>query len=165
MGNFLYPPQHQNNIQEAIQATNQLKTCIENLPENMKAQTKLNELKKENQTLKHLLEQEKREKESLREIINKHNIKENNIIKVDESDPHKIIINKHNISNLSQEKIEKFVDNMLKNPDINIKHFPDVIERKIYINIFRLILSMLDEFLDNTKIEIMGHKIEFDLTK
>lgn len=60
---------------------------------------------------------------------------------------------------ISKEIVEKYVDEMLKNPDINITYIPDIAERQIYINVFMLILKLIDDLSDDCYVEFVGHKI------
>jgi hypothetical protein len=65
---------------------------------------------------------------------------------------------------VSTEQIKKYVDNMLKDPDLNIKYLPDFVERQIYKNIFKMLLQTTDHILETTKIEFLGHTVNFDVT-
>jgi ABC-type anion transport system duplicated permease subunit len=71
---------------------------------------------------------------------------------------------KKKISNVSKEKINTIVDKLLKNPDTNISYLPDFVEKKIYTNVFGIVLNLLDDVLDTTAINFLGHKIKLDLT-
>ena len=69
------------------------------------------------------------------------------------------------ISNsISSEQIELFVDGLMKNKSINFSMIPDYIEKKLYTNVFTIVLNILDTILDSVNIEIMGHKIIVDIT-
>ena len=56
------------------------------------------------------------------------------------------------------------VKKILDNKDINIGLLPDSIESKLYENIIRLLLSLIKETLDTTKIEFLGHGLQLQLT-
>lgn len=60
---------------------------------------------------------------------------------------------------VSKEIVEKYVDDMLKNPDINISYIPDFAERQIYINVFMLLLKLIDDLSEDCYVEFIGHKI------
>lgn len=64
---------------------------------------------------------------------------------------------------INKEYIKQYVDEMLKNSDINIYGFPDVIEKQIYRNFFNLLLNVLDHALQTSDIRIFNHKVVFDL--
>ena len=65
----------------------------------------------------------------------------------------------NNISKLSKDKIDEFVDELLKNENINLEYVPDSIEKKIYKNVFSMIFSLLIDVSNNTKITFIGHEI------
>ena len=68
------------------------------------------------------------------------------------------------ISNsISTDKIEEFVDGMIQNKSINFTMIPDYIEKKLYVNVFSIVLNILDMLLDSVNVEIMGHKITIDI--
>ncbi len=60
---------------------------------------------------------------------------------------------------ISINKIDKYVEEMLKNENINIRGFPDSIEKAIYKNVFRLILLILSQISEKTGVDIIGHHI------
>jgi len=64
---------------------------------------------------------------------------------------------------LSKKRINKLVDELLADPDVNIKYFPDGIERQIYRNVFTIMINLLDNLVDTTSVNFMGHKLVFDL--
>ena len=65
-------------------------------------------------------------------------------------------------SDVSNEKINDFIDKLLKT-DTNIKYLPDFVERQIYQNILTMGLNILDDMLETTSIQFVGHEIKFDL--
>ena len=75
----------------------------------------------------------------------------------------KINIREH-LNEIDDEKIKKLVKKILDNKDINIGLLPDSIESKLYENIIRLLLSLIKETLDTTKIEFLGHGLQLQLT-
>jgi hypothetical protein len=64
---------------------------------------------------------------------------------------------------LSRKRIDAVVEQLLADPEVNIKYFPDGIERQIYRNIFTIMINLLDNLVDTTNIKFMGHKLVFDL--
>lgn len=64
---------------------------------------------------------------------------------------------------VNKEKIAQFVEHMLENPDINIYGFPDAIEKQIYRNVFSMLLNVLDFTLETSNVELLGHRIVFEL--
>lgn len=63
---------------------------------------------------------------------------------------------------LSKIRIKHMVDEMLKDENVNIKFFPDWVERKIYINMFTLLLNALSRATDSTSLKILDHELTFD---
>jgi len=64
----------------------------------------------------------------------------------------------------SKEAIEQFVQQLLKDEDINIGLLPDCIEQKIYTNVIKLIVSILDKLLASCQVSLLNHKITFDIS-
>jgi len=55
---------------------------------------------------------------------------------------------------ISEAKVDKFVEKILKDQDINIGYFPDFVERKIYKNVFTILVNVLDEIDDTTSMTL-----------
>ena len=68
---------------------------------------------------------------------------------------------KKEIKIISEQKIDEYINNILKNPDTNISWLPDVVEKKIYKNIAMISLNILETTLENSNIQLFGHKISF----
>ncbi len=64
---------------------------------------------------------------------------------------------------INQESLEKYIDSLLADKDTNIKLLPDFVERKIYSNVFSILLRLMDDTLENTSISFLGHRIVFDV--
>jgi hypothetical protein len=62
-------------------------------------------------------------------------------------------------SNISGDAIQKFVDELLADPNVNIYGFPDRVESAIYRNIIRMILGAMEKLFNNVSIDFIGHKI------
>lgn len=60
---------------------------------------------------------------------------------------------------LSEKQIRLFVEELLDDDSINIDYFPDYVEKKIYINVFNLLLGLLNKTVGSTSIKFMGHEI------
>jgi len=68
------------------------------------------------------------------------------------------------LNELSKKQIETLVNKLLADEAINIKYFPDWVERQLYINIINLIIHLLEQFLSGASVNMMGHSIGFTLT-
>lgn len=67
------------------------------------------------------------------------------------------------LTRISKSQINKFVDELLDDEDVNSKYIPDFVERQLYRNIFKILLGTLDNLFDSTSVKFMGHQITFDL--
>lgn len=65
--------------------------------------------------------------------------------------------------NDSTKVIEEMVDKLIKNEMINFKMIPDFIERKLYINIAKVVVGVMTETLQSTHIKLLGHDIAFTM--
>lgn len=61
---------------------------------------------------------------------------------------------------ISNQAIEKFVDDMLADPNINIYLLPDSIEKPIYMNILKIMLSVLQKTFNHTNLDLIGHEFK-----
>jgi hypothetical protein len=64
---------------------------------------------------------------------------------------------------ISSEQIEKFVNEILNNKDVNISYLPDGAEKEIYKNLLVYILNITKELIKTTKVEVVGHEITFTI--
>lgn len=64
---------------------------------------------------------------------------------------------------LSEEQIKIFVEELLTDENINIEYLPDWVERKLYINIFNILIGLIKKSAESTSINFIGHKINLDL--
>lgn len=62
-----------------------------------------------------------------------------------------------------QSSVNKLVDDMLKNDNINSLIIPDYIEKKIYINVFTILIGIMKEVLEDTKINIFNQNISLKM--
>ncbi|ARF10234.1 hypothetical protein Hokovirus_1_113 [Hokovirus HKV1] len=60
-------------------------------------------------------------------------------------------------------QIERIVNDLLNDESINIKYFPDFVERQLYMNVITMIIHLLRHFLDESNVTFMGHKLTFEL--
>ncbi len=79
----------------------------------------------------------------------------------------KKIINKKkkstNFNHISEDKIDEFIDSVLKDKNINIDYLPDTVEKKIYKNVLLLIFNMMDKTFDHTSFKFIGHEIKLTI--
>jgi signal transduction histidine kinase len=68
------------------------------------------------------------------------------------------------LSNLSEHMIDEFVEEILKNKDINIGYLPDYVEKRIYKNVFTILINLLDNSVDTTSVQLLGREIKFDFS-
>lgn len=73
------------------------------------------------------------------------------------------LTNDVNNSEISVENIDKFIDELLNDKNINIKYIPDLAEREIYKNVFLLLIRVIDHTIKSSKIEFLGHEITLSL--
>ncbi len=67
-------------------------------------------------------------------------------------------------SHISVEKLDEFVDEILRDQNININYFPDAVERKLYRNVLILVFSLLNKSIDTASIQFIGHEIKFTMS-
>lgn len=67
----------------------------------------------------------------------------------------------------SEEEIilEKYINDLLKNKNINNSLIPDTIERNLYINILKLLINHIKEITDTIRIEFIGHVFTIKMEK
>ena len=67
------------------------------------------------------------------------------------------------LSLLSREHINKYVEEMLMDEETNIKFLPDVVERQIYRNVFRLSIKLINKILNTMSFQMVGHKLHMSM--
>ena len=67
------------------------------------------------------------------------------------------------IKMLSKEQIDKYVEELLADEDINIKYLPDFVERQIYRNSFKLFIKLMNKILGTMSFELIGHKLHMNM--
>lgn len=63
---------------------------------------------------------------------------------------------------ISQENIKQFVDELLKDKNVNLKYLPDSFEKKLYTDILSIILAILENILEDISIKFLGHEIKLN---
>ena len=105
--------------------------------------------------------------DNLTQLIDKLEKKHNQTIKLKDQEIQSLqraIQNQGIRPKISIEKIQDFVDKLMENPDINVRFIPDFAEKKLYKNVLKMLLSIINEIVSETKIEILGHNILLNVT-
>jgi hypothetical protein len=55
--------------------------------------------------------------------------------------------------------VDKFVTQLLEDPNVNVYGLPDSVESAMYRNTIRLMLGAMEKVFENVQIEFIGHKI------
>lgn len=63
-----------------------------------------------------------------------------------------------------EQAINVVVQRYLQNELINNPFIPDVIERRIYVNVMKLIIGVLKDTVEHANIDILGHRIHFSMS-
>jgi len=87
-----------------------------------------------------------------------------NLLCRDNKNNKKIIIKEEtNKIELSDEEkvIDEIVERYLER--CNLPLIPDFVEKKIYKNILKIIISVIEDTLEKTEIQVLGHKIKFTI--
>lgn len=64
---------------------------------------------------------------------------------------------------ISNGAISRFVDELLADPNINIYYMPDSIEKALYTNILKIVLSLVQKSLNHTNLDIIGHEFKMSM--
>jgi hypothetical protein len=64
---------------------------------------------------------------------------------------------------VSDRRVAELVDRFMRDSSINSRMLPDVIERALYENVVRLLLSGLATVLDSSRVSLLGHSIRLHL--
>lgn len=86
---------------------------------------------------------------------------EQHMVMVDETS----VTNEENpdVDHCEEELIERYVDEMLGNQRINFFLIPDYVEKKIYVNMFCIILRLVKHVLKSSNMYLLNHRIRFSL--
>lgn len=68
-------------------------------------------------------------------------------------------------SSISSEALAQYIDSLMGDKATNIAFLPDFVERKIYTNVFAILLRLLDDTLDKSAISLLGHRVVFDVVE
>ena len=117
--------------------------------ENLLLKSQMEELRKKNDNLRRILETDKNNI-----AILKKEIKEKS-----ETDHKKQLEEFYKNLNTS---IESYVDEMLEDDEIN-SIIPDYVEKKIYKNVFTLVLKLMKNFTDSASFSFLDQEITFNL--
>ena len=117
--------------------------------ENLLLKTQLEDLRKKNDNLRRILENDKNNISIL-----KNQIKE----KSEVEQKQQLATFYKNLNN----SIENYVDEMLEDEEIN-SVIPDYIEKKLYKNVFTLVLKLMKNFTDSASISFLDQEITFNL--
>jgi hypothetical protein len=66
-------------------------------------------------------------------------------------------------SAISESRISELVEKMIANKSVNIGILPNYVERHLYKNLLTTLMGMLEEVINESKIEFMGHRIVMKL--
>ncbi len=64
-------------------------------------------------------------------------------------------------SNISQQALKDYIKNEIINTDANLSLVPDVLEKKIYLAVYRTVMKTLESLFNTTTIDLMNHQIKF----
>lgn len=64
---------------------------------------------------------------------------------------------------LSRDRIDEWVEELLEKDYVNIRYLPDFVERQIYRNALGMGLNILDRAVNSVNIKFMGHQLAFDI--
>ena len=68
------------------------------------------------------------------------------------------------LQELSKRKIDEYVEQLLTDETVNISYLPDFVEKKIYKNVFSLLIGLLNNVLGTTAVKLLGHQLTFMIT-
>ena len=64
---------------------------------------------------------------------------------------------------ISKENIKHFVQELIKDDNINIKALPDYFEKNIYISVLTILMQIIKHSMEDLNIEFMGHRIKISM--
>lgn len=68
-------------------------------------------------------------------------------------------------AHISTEAIDHIVDELIADPDLKMEFVPDSIERKMYTNMLKVLLGVIQKTLDNASMEIIGHEFKIQMVE
>ena len=115
----------------------------------LKLKNEIEQLKSVNSNLKNIIDNDSNNISNLRKEFEERVKKENEE-------------NMDKLCNNLNESIENYVNEMLKDDEIN-SIIPDYIEKKIYKNVFKLIIKVMKSFTQASKISFLGQEISIKI--
>lgn len=67
------------------------------------------------------------------------------------------------LQEVSKKRIDEVVNSLLADENINMKYFPDWVEKQLYRNVITLMINLCASLLDTASVKCMGHEMTFDL--
>lgn len=64
---------------------------------------------------------------------------------------------------ISPDSINIYIDELLRNQEVNIDFMPDYFEKQIYQNTFSLLLNIVNETFKKTSLDVLGHEIKLTI--
>ena len=64
---------------------------------------------------------------------------------------------------ISKKRIEDYTEFLIQDKETNIGWMPDFVERKLYRNVFEILINLLTGIAESTSLKILGHEITLDL--
>ena len=64
---------------------------------------------------------------------------------------------------ISNKAVERFVDELLADPNINIYMLPDTIERPLYVNTLKILLNIIQKMFNHTNLDLIGHEVKMQM--
>jgi hypothetical protein len=65
---------------------------------------------------------------------------------------------------ISQAKINEFVNKLLNNKEVNVTYLPDWVEAQLYKNVFTIFINVLDDLFDSISLKIIGHELKLKMS-
>ena len=122
----------------------------------------INELKKQNECLKSL--NDRQTNISLNILKNAMSHSNKSHLSTEEIDSKKSKkLQNDKLKHVSIDAIERYVEGMIADSDVNITYLPDFVERQLYKNILKMVLGLLDNILSNSHVTVFNHEINFEL--
>lgn len=66
--------------------------------------------------------------------------------------------------NTREKAIDAIIDRLMADDNVNQRFIPDIIERKLYKNMMSIIIGLAQETIQNSSIDVLGHRLSFTLT-
>ncbi len=64
---------------------------------------------------------------------------------------------------ISNKAVERFVDELLADPNINIYMLPDTIEKPLYVNTLKIFLNIIQKMFSHTNLDLIGHEVKMQM--